>query len=408
MNNLNIEVTERVYAQAMTPGDVMSARGYHSAELLFILDEANGIDADIMTAIKGTTASGHTTIIQLGNPTNNSGLFYDAFMGEDSSWYTMNISAFDSPNLLSLEVPDWFEELSEAPGEISVEDRKKLAYLGYLRRQWLRKRDQMPLEDIEEWGILNHMETPHLTKRIFVAEGEVDWARTNHPSWYGQVLGVFPDEATNQMFSRRAIMRADVETPYGPGEGPMVWGCDPAGMGQNEYGLSGVQIDSETFEHRQILLEGFQGDNSFEQSLRAMEPYMNQTWWINIDRSGAGERCAIELKRWAAQWGVPVVAFGAGDKSTNPLLFKNLKAQMYYHLRDLLNEGALLGVIDRKQKQQLLSIRFSLNGRGQVEMESKKDMERRGVESPDRAEALVYSCFNLQQFVPFAGYMATT
>ena len=103
MNNLNIEVTERVYAQAMTPGDVMSARGYHSAELLFILDEANGIDADIMTAIKGTTASGHTTIIQLGNPTNNSGLFYDAFMGEDSSWYTMNISAFDSPNLLSLE-----------------------------------------------------------------------------------------------------------------------------------------------------------------------------------------------------------------------------------------------------------------------------------------------------------------
>ena len=409
MHNLNIEVSDERYAMAMTPGDVMAARGYHSQVLRFLLDEANGIDADIHTAIKGITASGDITIIMLGNPTVNSGLFYDAFMEKELGWHCMNISSFDSPNLLNLEVPHWFDESSEAPGEIEPEDRIKLAYLTYLRRQWLKKRDSQPDHLIPEYQILTDDVTPHLTRRKFVADQEVEWARSGHPSWYGQVLGVFPDEGVSQLFSRSMLRKAEIHEEYRPGAGPMLWGVDPAGMGQNEFTLSGVQLDLRTYHHAEVVRGAFQGEDAFEQVIATMAPYMpnGMSWWINIDRLGPGERPAIELKRWAAQWGVPVMAFAAQSKSTNPLIFKDLKSQMYCFFRDLLLTGAITGITDRKTIQQLLSIRYQFAGAGQTQIEGKEKMEKRGVESPDRAEALIFAAFNLVQFQPFMEFLST-
>lgn len=404
MFNLNFEIDDNRYAHAMTPKNMLAARGYHNAELLFLMDEANGIEGDVHDAIKGVTASGDTTIVMLGNPTNNSGPFYDAFHNNDLGWHTINISAFDSPNLITLQVPEWFEEESEAPGEISDENRKKLAYLSYLYRRYLDKRDRMPLEDIPEHSVLIDDVTPYQCKRMFVAEQHIEWAPKGSASWFGQVLGVFPDEGDNQMFARRFINAANVEETYDPQAGPMLWGVDPAGMGQNEFVVTGVQLDMRTYQHRRIVLAPLIGENAVEQAMAVMLPFMPVSAWINVDRSGAGERPHIEIKRWAAQWGVPVIGFNAGDKSTNPLLYRDLKAQMYCFTRDLLMTGNLTGVTDAKERQQLLSVKYDFTGRGQTLIESKKDMAKRGVESPDRAEGLIYACFNLAQFIPFGYY----
>ena len=205
MYSLSFEIDEQRYAHAMTPKNMLAARGYHAPELLFLMDEANGIEGDVHDAIKGVTASGDTTIVMLGNPTNNSGPFYDAFHNTDLGWRTMNISAFDSPNLISLVVPEWFEEVSDAPGEISEENRIKLSYLVYLYKRYLNKRDSMPQKDINEYQILTDDVTPHQCKRMFVAEQCVEWAPKASPSWFGQVLGVFPDEGENQMYARHLL-----------------------------------------------------------------------------------------------------------------------------------------------------------------------------------------------------------
>src|SRR5450759_944112 len=51
--------------------------------------------------------------------------------------------------------------------------------------------------------------------------------------------------------------------------------------------------------------------------------------------------------------------------------------------------GDLSGSMDEKLIGQLAGIRYKHNARGQIVIESKEDARKRGVKSPDRAEAVM-------------------
>ena len=69
--------------------------------------------------------------------------------------------------------------------------------------------------------------------------------------------------------------------------------------------------------------------------------------------------------------------------------FANLKAQVYWPLREWAAAGELRGLNDELAYSQLASLRFEYTHNGLVRMESKDSMARRGVPSPDRAEAIM-------------------
>ena len=54
--------------------------------------------------------------------------------------------------------------------------------------------------------------------------------------------------------------------------------------------------------------------------------------------------------------------------------------------------GDVAGLVDETTLSQLATIRYKHNARGQVVIESKDDAKKRGVKSPDRAEAIM-RCF---------------
>ena len=54
-----------------------------------------------------------------------------------------------------------------------------------------------------------------------------------------------------------------------------------------------------------------------------------------------------------------------------------------------LRGGDIAGLTDELAIAQLASIRYRHNARGQVEIESKDEARKRGVKSPDRAEAIM-------------------
>lgn len=401
----SFEPSEYRYAQAVSPGDVMALRGWHEDELLFILDEGNGVDAEFFTAIRGVTASGKINVVQLGNPTQSSGLFYDSYVNAELGWHRISISAFDSPNLSSLVVPGWFDEVSEAPGVIGEEDRRRLAYLKHLRGVWIREREGRRNEDIPEYRELMDDGTLHLTRRMFVADAEADWARSGHPSWYGQILGVFPPESEYQLISTDWINAAGVGgvEEWQSERGFLGIGIDPSGMGQSDFVVSVVEIDEVTLQHRLVGQVGYPGTDALERSLEWMEGFMEsgKVAWINVDRMGAGERPAVEITRWAERWGVGVYGFVSQSASTNTQFFRDIRAQAFYYLRDLFETGNISGVVDLNLKRQLQGLRYEMTNRGQVAMESKVNMRRRGVTSPDWADALCYACFPLQMLTPW-------
>jgi hypothetical protein len=87
--------------------------------------------------------------------------------------------------------------------------------------------------------------------------------------------------------------------------------------------------------------------------------------------------------------GYPCNEVNVGTATQFPDQFANLKAQLYWKLRELFQDVAIHGLNDELAISQLASIKWKANLRGLTQIESKDEMAKRGVGSPDRAEAIM-------------------
>jgi len=71
-------------------------QGLHAPYVLLILDEAPGIDEDIIQAVMGTLTT-EAKCLLIGNPTRNEGFFYDCFHSKRNMWNTLTVSSVVSP-----------------------------------------------------------------------------------------------------------------------------------------------------------------------------------------------------------------------------------------------------------------------------------------------------------------------
>jgi hypothetical protein len=69
--------------------------------------------------------------------------------------------------------------------------------------------------------------------------------------------------------------------------------------------------------------------------------------------------------------------------------FVNEKARFYQNLADFLERDEIEGLTDEETIAQLADLRFELDSRGRMKVESKEDARARQSSSPDRAEALM-------------------
>jgi len=94
--------------------------------------------------------------------------------------------------------------------------------------------------------------------------------------------------------------------------------------------------------------------------------------------------------------GFPVRAINVGERSNDPDQYVNLKAEYYWDLRMRAEAGRILGLTDNRAIGQLAGIKYRQNHRGQIVIESKDDARKRGVKSPDRAEAVMLAFAEVQ------------
>jgi hypothetical protein len=90
-------------------------QGYHSPNMLFIIDEASGVDDIIFEVGRGAMSSKGAKTIMTGNPTRTNGYFYNAFHSMAAFWHTMKVGCEDS----SMVSPQYLEECKEEYGEDS-------------------------------------------------------------------------------------------------------------------------------------------------------------------------------------------------------------------------------------------------------------------------------------------------
>lgn len=99
---------ETWFAVAKTATRPENMQGYHADHMLFVVDEASGISDAIMEAIRGTLSGFDNRLLLMGNPTQTTGTFYDAFHSDLPLWRVRTVSSRESSrtskeNILSLE-----------------------------------------------------------------------------------------------------------------------------------------------------------------------------------------------------------------------------------------------------------------------------------------------------------------
>ena len=85
----------------------------------------------------------------------------------------------------------------------------------------------------------------------------------------------------------------------------------------------------------------------------------------------------------------PVDEMQSGAASSDPERFANMRAEWWWGLRSRFESGDIDIEDDEELIEQLSNIKYKLNSRGQIVIESKEDMKKRGRKSPDRGDALM-------------------
>jgi hypothetical protein len=341
------------YAFGMPGGaSGVALHGAHAPKLLLIVDESPGIAGETWDALEGIAAGGDVTRIELGNPTVPSGHFYDNFHGRGAKLCKgMTISAFDTPNLKGITI----EQLLE-----------------------------MPENDLD----INPF--PFLVSRRWVRDRYIKWGPQN-PRYISRVLGQFPLESEHACFPQAWLERARREPTEAEiqklieARTPIRIGIDVAGPGRDETVLV-AQVGGWILD-----ISAWNEPDPLGSILRRLAVWAHDRRFplgrILIDGDGIGYHLAPRIA--AATREYKVFLFRAAHSPLEEGVYANAKAEMHWCFRDWLEANQVRGLEDEETVAQF-DIHYSENLRGLIQIESKDEMQKRGISgSPDRAEAVM-------------------
>ncbi len=105
---------------------------------------------------------------------------------------------------------------------------------------------------------------------------------------------------------------------------------------------------------------------------------------VFVDEGGLGAGVVDRLR----ELGAPVHGVQFGGKARQSGRFANMRAEIFWELRRLFNDQLIAIPRDEELISQLLGLKYDVTSAGQVKMESKSSLRRRGLRSPDKADAL--------------------
>lgn len=353
INQTELDLGGGNYAIGISTNEAERFQGFHEKRVLVALDEGPGVRPAIWEGIEGIRAGGDVRELALGNPVIASGPFFDAFNSQREAWQTLTIGAFDTPNLMPLIGNRNVARMS---------DEKLVAFL----------------EKLSE-DELNENPYPYLTTRRWVLEKWQEWGRSKNPLWDARVMGRFPKQATDALLPLAIVEMAGMRETKFQKRHQLQVGIDVAGPGETEtvmYVVDGPNI---------VDFHAWNDPDPRGKCLAALRPWKSRKPRVKVDNIGLGYYFTEHLR----DHDFDVIGVNVGASSNDSERYTNLKGQLYWGLRERFEDGAINGLVDEKTISQLVSIKYKHDARGRTVIESKEELTKRGVQSPDRAESLM-------------------
>lgn len=336
---------KRWFAVARTATKPENMQGFHEDNMLFIVDEASGVADPIMEAILGTLSGANNKLLMCGNPTKTSGTFYDSHTKDRNLYKCHTVSSLDSSRTNKENIEILIRKYGENSNVVRV-----------------RVRGEFPNQEDD----------------VFIG------------------LSLIEQRSSKQY-----------ELPEGKGMAQVILGVDVARFGDDET----------------IIYRNFKGNARMVKNRRGQDlmatvgdivkeyktiigeyPEYQGKIYVNLDDTGLGGGVTDrlrEVKREQKLYRMVIIPINAAEKIETDTKdgkeaaehYNNLTTHMWAVVRELLENGDLMFEDDEQTVAQLSSRKYKMASNGKVEIEPKKDMKKRGLDSPDRADALALSCY---------------
>lgn len=327
-----------------TAREAEAVAGISGRNLLYLPDEASGIADAIFSAIEGNRAGG-ARLAMFGNPTKNTGEFFEAFHSKAHLYKCITISSEETPNV--------------------VEGREVVP--GLATREWIEEKKQ-------EWG-------------------------ESSPMYKVRVRGEHATHEEGKIFSIDAIELAEQLWYEVKESGRLYVGLDPAGpSGSGDESALCARRGSKVFEFR--CKRGLT-DEAHITDLRLLlkdHRLARETPVVVMDREGTiGSSLFGLLRAWldedAHKGDFELVGIRASDRALRqPDIYDRQRDALTANLEAWVRDGGGIPE-DTKLAAELHVMEWKIGANGRLKVTPKDEIKKKLGRSPDRYDALALSCW---------------
>lgn len=330
------------FAVPRTASKPDALQGFHAEYILYIIDEASGVDDKIFEPVLGSLSTEGARLLMCGNPTQLSGFFYDSFHKNRASYSALHIDGRYSPHVSE----DFVNTIANMYGEDSDVFRVRVA-------------------------------------------------------------GEFP-LAADDVFIPLPLIEKSIMTECAQSIPISISiGCDIARYGDDETVIctnAGGAISLPVIRKGQSLMKTVGEIVAEYRVLLQKYPKYKGKVFVNIDDTGLGGGVTdrineVKFEERLNRMVVVPINFSckvSDDKAADH--YADLTTYMWSIVKKQLQNGELFLINDNVLVAQLSVRKYGITSSGKIVLESKKEMKKRGVGSPDRADALALSCYREKIF----------
>jgi hypothetical protein len=198
-----------------------------------------------------------------------------------------------------------------------------------------------------------------------------------------EVMGEFPradDDTVIPMDLIRAAIDRDVTLTASE---PIVWGLDVARYGGDNSALcirqGNTVIDIQTFNSMDLMQLCGAVKNKYDDCTALERPQE-----ILIDVIGLGSGVVDRL----SEQNLPVRGINVAESPSTKNNYLNLRAELWFAIKDWLAQRDCRLPNDDELVSELAAPSYKYTSTGKIKLESKEEMRKRGIKSPDKADAL--------------------
>ncbi len=338
---------EEWFAVARTASKPDALQGFHAEDVLYIIDEASGVEDKIFEPVLGALSTPGARLLMCGNPTQLSGFFYDSHHKNRASYTTFHIDGRNSSRVSQ----DFVQTIIRMYGEDSDVFRVRVAGEFPLQEEDI----FIPLSLVEH-SIMTEYSIPQKPTLLHIG---ADIARFGDDK---TVIGYKANEKVTFYKKRRGqdtMKTADDIVLLGEQLVQKYQPTEPIPIKIDDGGVGGGVVDR----LRQI---------------KRNQP--ERFWWMEIYPVKFGQR--IQHKHYY--------------DSTTYMMAVVKKLLQPYDEQGNPKPIELILPDDDDMAAQLSGRKYFLTENSKIKIESKKEMKKRGRPSPDEADCILLLCLPIK------------